>query len=93
MTLKSNFGDNNEHHFAMSGPKQAVCLIDAPSINEQVVTEYLVAEITPQLPENVKGITLSLRAEQHQSFYYHYSHGLKNTTATASELFMATAQR
>jgi len=77
VTLESNFGDNNEHHFAMSGPKQAVCLIDAPSINEQVVTEYLVAEITPQLPENVKGITLTLRAEQHQSFYYHYSHGLK----------------
>ncbi|MCW1717483.1 6-carboxytetrahydropterin synthase [Pseudoalteromonas sp. A3] len=74
-TLDCTFGDN--HHLAMSAPHQAYCMIDAPEISVESVTEFLIDTILPKLPSNIEKIELSLKPEHSQSFYYHYSHGLK----------------
>ena len=74
-TLDCTFGDN--HHLAMSAPHQAYCMIDAAEINVESVTAFLVDTILPKLPSNIEKIELALKPEHSQSFYYHYSHGLK----------------
>lgn len=74
-TLDCTFGDNK--HLAMSAPHQAYCIIDAEQVNVESVTEFLIATILPKLPDNIEKIELELKPEHSQSFYYHYSHGLK----------------
>lgn len=74
--VEGYFGEQH-HHFAMSAPHQAVCEINAEQVNEQSVTDFLIAQITPKLPDNVTKVTLVLRPQRMESFYYHYSHGLK----------------
>ncbi|TMP06125.1 hypothetical protein CWC11_08200 [Pseudoalteromonas sp. S3178] len=74
-TLDCTFGDNK--HLAMSAPHQAYCMIDAEQVNVESVTEFLIATILPKLPDNIEKIELELKPEHSQSFYYHYSHGLK----------------
>ncbi|TMN82875.1 MULTISPECIES: 6-carboxytetrahydropterin synthase [unclassified Pseudoalteromonas] len=74
-TLDCTFGEN--HHLAMSAPHQAYCMIDANEINVESVTAFLVDTILPKLPSNIEKIELVLKPEHSQSFYYHYSHGLK----------------
>lgn len=62
---------------AMAAPEQAVAGIDTEAINESSVAEFLQQKIQPLLPENVAKVVFTLRAEQSNGFYYHYSHGLK----------------
>ena len=69
--------DFDNHSLAMSSPNQAFCFIETKEINEQTVTQYLIDTILPQLPDNIAKIDIELRPEAIQSFYYHYSHGLK----------------
>ena len=73
--LDCHFGDN--YHLAMSAPNQAFCLIDADVVDEKSVTEFLIKTIMPELPSNIEKIEINLYPEHSQSFYYHYSHGLK----------------
>lgn len=74
-TLDCTFGEG--HHLAMSAPSEAYCLINSPEINEQAVVDFLTATIMPQLPSNIEKIDIVLKPEHSNSFYYHYSHGLK----------------
>ncbi|NOU49167.1 hypothetical protein HG263_01190 [Pseudoalteromonas sp. JBTF-M23] len=73
--LDCHFGDAN--HLAMSAPQEAVCLIEGEEVTEQTVIEFLKSVIMPNMPSNVKDIGIELRPERSESFYYHYSHGLK----------------
>src|SRR5690606_29699679 len=41
------------------------------------VTDYLRAVIKRELPDNVQGLELQLRAEEIPGAFYHYTHGLK----------------
>lgn len=66
-----------DNELFLQSPKEAFALIDAQEINEETVTRYLECVIKQQLPENVQGIELVLRAENIDGFYYHYTHGLK----------------
>ncbi|MCH8501846.1 MAG: 6-carboxytetrahydropterin synthase [Aliidiomarina sp.] len=65
---------NSIHLFC---PADAYAFIDAPEIDMQATLSYLHAVIKKELPNNVKGLELKLRAENIPSFYYHYTHGLK----------------
>lgn len=82
-TLKSNTQTNVSFNYAnnktinISAPSQAFCSLKCEKIDEQVVSEYLIAEIMPQMPSNITKIELELRPEETNGFYYHYSHGLK----------------
>jgi len=61
----------------ISGPAQAFCSLEHHEITEQIVSDYLIAQIMPHMPSNIIKIELALRAEDINGFYYHYSHGLK----------------
>jgi 6-pyruvoyl-tetrahydropterin synthase len=51
--------------------------LSADEINEHSITAFLQQQIAPLLPDNVQQLIFTLRPEASNSFYYHYSHGLK----------------
>ena len=63
--------------YYLQSPQCAFALIDCLTITIDSVTEYLNKIIMAELPNNVQGLTLTLRAEDIRSDYYHYTHGLK----------------
>lgn len=58
-------------------PADAFAFIDADIVDMESVKRYLQAVIKRELPTNVAGLKLTLRAEDINGFYYHYTHGLK----------------
>ncbi|EGN75771.1 6-pyruvoyl tetrahydropterin synthase [Idiomarina sp. A28L] len=58
-------------------PADAYAFIDSDTITQETTIAYLQAVIKRELPANVKGLELTLRAEEMNGFYYHYTHGLK----------------
>lgn len=58
-------------------PADAYAFIDAAEVTMGSVTEYLRAVIKRELPDNVDGLELLLRAEEIHGAFYHYTHGLK----------------
>lgn len=58
-------------------PADAFAFIDADMVDIDSVKAYLHAVIKRELPTNVAGLELTLRAEDINGFYYHYTHGLK----------------
>lgn len=75
--IDANFGDDNQYHFAMRAPNESVCVIDAEKITIDVVEAYLKDLILGQLDDNIEDLEITLRPQKLDSFYYHYSHGLK----------------
>ncbi len=75
--IKVNFTDKHDHNIAISSPDDAFCFIDSDTVTMDDVIIHLASVIKPQLPDNVKKVELSLRAEEINGFYYHYTHGLK----------------
>ncbi len=63
--------------FYLQSPAQAFAKINHHSITIDAVNQHLNHIILEQLPKNVKGLSLTLRAEVIDSDYYHYTHGLK----------------
>lgn len=58
-------------------PDQAFALIPSETIDFDSVNAFLLKTLTNILPNNIDGLSLTLRNELHQMPYYHYSHGLK----------------
>lgn len=63
--------------YHLQSPKCAFAQIDSLTITIESVTAYLQEIILSQLPKNVQGLSLTLRAENIAGDYYHYTHGLK----------------
>lgn len=63
--------------YFLQSPKCAFALIDCLKITITSVTQYLNRIIMAELPNNVQGLTLTLRPENITDDYYHYTHGLK----------------
>ena len=63
--------------YYLQSPKCAFALIECLEINIASVTENLNEIIMAELPSNVQGLTLTLRPENIDGAYYHYTHGLK----------------
>lgn len=68
-------GEKGSIHLAC--PSQAFALIPAPEITKSSVNAFLQKALREALPDNVEGITLTLRHEKLTTPYYHYSHGLR----------------
>lgn len=62
---------------SMAAPAEAIAIVDSNEINKHSITAFLQQHITPLLPDNVQKLIFTLRPEASNSFYYHYSHGLK----------------
>lgn len=62
---------------SMAAPAQAIATIASDEINELSIKVFLQQHIQPLLPDNVQQLIFTLRPEVSNSFYYHYSHGLK----------------
>lgn len=58
-------------------PADAYAFIDAEIITMASTIDYLQAVIKRELPANVQGLHLTLRNEQIDGAFYHYTHGLK----------------
>ncbi|MBL4765656.1 MAG: 6-carboxytetrahydropterin synthase [Colwellia sp.] len=63
--------------YYLQSPSCAFAQLDCLQITIATVTKHLNAIIMAELPSNVQGLTLTLRAENISSDYYHYTHGLK----------------
>ncbi|QSX38613.1 6-carboxytetrahydropterin synthase [Shewanella sedimentimangrovi] len=72
MDFDSQVGDMH-----LACPSQAFALVPSEVIDIEAVTRFLQKALREALPENVEGIQLTLRNEQLDTPYYHYSHGLK----------------
>lgn len=66
-----------ERSIHLNCPPEAYAFIYANEVSMASVQEYLKQIIKTHLPENVQGLTLSLREEKIDGPYYHYTHGLK----------------
>ncbi|MCP3906731.1 MAG: hypothetical protein GY712_01780 [Oceanicoccus sp.] len=58
-------------------PDETYAFLDTTNINKESIASYLRGIIRHELPANVQQLQLSLRAEQIDTAYYHYNHGLK----------------
>lgn len=58
-------------------PADAFAFIDAEQVTMASINAYLRAVIKRELPGNVAGLEVTLRAEEIEGAYYHYTHGLK----------------
>ncbi|KPZ67821.1 6-pyruvoyl tetrahydropterin synthase [Shewanella sp. P1-14-1] len=58
-------------------PSQAFALVPTEVIDFESVNSFLIKALREALPDNVEGISLTLRNEVLDTPYYHYSHGLR----------------
>lgn len=58
-------------------PVQAVAFVPGDEVNIENVTPFIHDSLMAILPDNVRGISITLREEQIDGAFYHYSHGLK----------------
>ena len=68
---------SKQGNYYLQSPSCAFAKIACEQIDITSVTTYLTTIILAQLPKNVQGLTLNLRAENIDGAYYHYTHGLK----------------
>ena len=67
--------DRASYH--LQSPSCAFAQLDCLTISIEALTKHLTAIIMAELPNNVQGLTLTLREEIIPTDYYHYTHGLK----------------
>ena len=63
--------------YFLQSPYEAFAKIDCVEISIDAVTSHLLTVIKKQLPDNVSGLSITLRPENIPSDFYHYTHGLK----------------
>lgn len=74
LTLSWSGASGNYLH---RSPEDAVALLDSRTINKKGVAKYLEGKVLEVVPDNVKGVSITLREEDIDQAFYHYSHGLK----------------
>lgn len=60
-----------------TAPHQAYYWLDNDVVTLESALQDVQAQVRSVVPDNVTGIKVTLRAEDHAEAYYHYSHGLK----------------
>ncbi|YCO00902.1 6-carboxytetrahydropterin synthase [Vibrio sp. VNB-15] len=66
-----------EKSIHLNCPDKAFCFIETDVISIESVTEHIHQVLIGHLPSNVASIDVTLRHEQIDGAYYHYTHGLK----------------
>jgi 6-pyruvoyl-tetrahydropterin synthase len=67
----------DDHTIHLNCPEQAFAIIPTAEITIKSVTDHLLTLIRSQLPDNIDGLTITLRHEEIPTPSYHYTHGLK----------------
>ncbi|KRT53782.1 6-carboxytetrahydropterin synthase [endosymbiont of Ridgeia piscesae] len=75
--LELRFTLDNGRFIHHRSPTDAICLIDAPRIDSEAVTQAIEATLTPLMPTNVKRLGIHLYPEPCDGACYQYSHGLQ----------------
>lgn len=75
--VQLSFSRSGQSDIFLCCPKQAFCFVDCLEITETALVHHLIETLRPHLPDNINDLTISLRNEQIEGPYYHYSHGLK----------------
>ncbi|MCI5050050.1 MAG: 6-carboxytetrahydropterin synthase [Rickettsiales bacterium] len=60
-----------------SSPEEALCRLDAEEISIESVTRFLEQHLMDVVQDTVEKVEVTLRTENIEGPYYHYSHGLK----------------
>lgn len=76
-TLFIDFPLANGGMISHQSPADAVLLVEAESIQADIIANDLQARLKTILPGNVERVHLQLRSEEISSAYYHYTHGLQ----------------
>lgn len=58
-------------------PAPAILLVNSDQITPEQLTPFLEETLLKELPDNVKGVSLTIYPEAIKGAFYHYSHGLK----------------
>jgi len=61
----------------LKSPHEAYCLLESETITKSLLANYLEHVVLMKLPENVTGLSITLRNEKITTPYYQYTHGLK----------------
>ncbi|MBB1272996.1 6-carboxytetrahydropterin synthase [Psychromonas sp. SR45-3] len=61
----------------LKSPHQAYCLLECDAVTISVLEAYLEQVLLVKLPENITGLSITLRSEVISTPFYHYTHGLK----------------
>ena len=61
----------------LKSPHEAYCLLESETITKSLLANYLEHVVLMKLPENVTGLSITLRNEQITTPFYQYTHGLK----------------
>jgi 6-pyruvoyl-tetrahydropterin synthase len=72
-----DFKLNDNSIIQLKCPNEAYCLLESETVTIELLETYLEHVILLQLPENIISLELTLRNEQIETPYYHYTHGLK----------------
>jgi len=69
-----------------TGPATATSLIDADEISRRTVTNAIINQLQPLLPDNVQKLHLRLYTEPEEGAWYRYSHGLKHHSGNCQRI-------
>lgn len=67
----------NGETFICRSPKEAICLVDLPEVNEESLAEWCKDKLLDLFPGEVKGLNIRFVPEKIDGAFYHYSHGLQ----------------
>lgn len=69
--------ESHKGNIHLSCPVEAFAFIPEEEINQTSVADFLQQFLLSQLPKNIADLEVTLRAQNLQQPFYHYSHGLK----------------
>lgn len=73
LTFRFGKGETLQHR----SPASAVTLLDAETVSDTAMVQWLEREVMKAVPTNVTRVEIALRHEDEAPAHYHYAHGLK----------------
>lgn len=75
--LDIGYRNTRNERWIHRSPIDSVVLLDSDEVTQEAVANYIIELLDEVLPDNVQGASLTIRTEQTETAFYHYSHGLK----------------
>ena len=75
--LSISWQDNQGGHYKHLSPPSGAELLPCNTVSTDNIAKLMEGKLKQLLPSNVTGIDITLRSEEIEGAFYHYSHGLK----------------